>query len=407
MRETVVVGMAGAPTVAVDLSVRSCHEELRDTHDVLTVVGGPTGLVDGAFASRAGGARGGRPSTGLDLISGRRQTTPADVDAIVRRLREARATALVLAGGNGTMALLGAIASRARAEGDDLTVVGIPKTVDNDLYGVDFSPGFASAARYLALTVSGIARDHRSIASVDPIRIVETMGRGTGWLAAAAGATVARLAPDLAPDLCLVPESTVPEEHIVAAVGDALASRGRAFVVCSEGFAFRDDEGGYHLQNHSKPLYGGVARRLARALTDALGIPARGEVLGTQQRSAHALASRIDLEVARQVGRAAARLVLERRSGVMVGTERTGADPYAVQVAAVQLDDVAGRSRPLPAEFRDERGPAAREAYADWLWPVLDLAPPEDPATDRLLAHRVSLRPDPRASGVPTHVAGT
>ena len=87
------------------------------------------------------------------------------------------------------MALLEEVARRVREEGHTIQVIGIPKTIDNDLLGVDFSPGFASAARYASLAVHGIARDHWAMATVDPIRVIETMGRGSGWLAAAACST--------------------------------------------------------------------------------------------------------------------------------------------------------------------------------------------------------------------------
>jgi ATP-dependent phosphofructokinase / diphosphate-dependent phosphofructokinase len=377
----VLLGIAGAPTVVVDSSLYWCHYALADSCDVWALLGGPNGLIDGAFAPINRLKLSSSPAAGSVFAAGRRAMTIDDIELIVRRLADFKIQGLVLAGGNGTMALLKAIDSTAKRQGFPLITVGIPKTVDNDLLGVDFSPGFATAARYLTQTVPDIARDHRAMASIEPIRIVETIGRGVGWLALSGAAALSDGDPDLTCDLYLIPEcADISESEIFGKVEEALQAKSRAFVVCSEGFPFRETNEAFRAENRSKLLFGGVARRLARALESHFDKPARGEVLGTQQRSARTFASAVDLQVARLVGQEAGKYVLDERGGVMVGTRRAATTPLSFQLYPVTLADVAGLVRPLPPEFwqNDQVG---LTKFNNWLRP---LTSPTPTAIDRI-----------------------
>lgn len=367
----VVLGMAGAPTVVVEASLRSCRDALAQFCTVWGVTGGPSGLIGGAFAPLDAAALSSGPAAGCVLGGGRRAMTPHGIVSIVDQLEAARIDALVLAGGNGTMALLEAVDTESRSRNLELQTVGIPKTIDNDLFGVDFSPGFGSAARYLNLTIPNIASDHLAISSIEPIRIVETMGRGVGWLAAAGAAALNSDDSELVADLCLIPElahMAVPE--IFGAVENALSARSRAFIICSEGFPFSGSDDDYRAVNHSTLLLGGVARRLARALEAEFGRPARGEVLGTQQRCARTFASAADLECARLTGEWAGRYVMEGHHGVMAGMRRVGSTPLELAVDPIPLADVAGLTKPLPEAFwpSDSR---RQSLYGEWLRPII------------------------------------
>ena len=371
MPHSVVLGLAGAPTVVVEASLRACRDVLAQFCHVQGVMGGPRGLMEGAFAPLGEAGLSSVPVAGCQLGGGRHAMTPHGIASIVDQLEASRIDALVLAGGNGTMALLKAVDAESRGRNLGLRTVGIPKTIDNDLLGVDFSPGFGSAARYLALTTPSIARDQLAMSSIEPIRVVETMGRGTGWLAAAGAAGFALEKSELVADLCLIPEfSSMSISEIFDAVEEALSARSRAFIICSEGFPFSGSGDDYQALNHRTLLLGGVARRLARTLEAEFGRSARGEVLGTQQRSAHTFASAADLEGARLTGERAGRYVLEGRSGVMAGTRRVGSDPLALSVDPIPLADVAGLTKSLPEEFwpvDSER----RHHFGEWLWPII------------------------------------
>lgn len=369
MGKRVLIGMAGAPTVVVDAGLHACTSFIAGACEVQGVIGGPDGLVNGRYRPVESLDLKPFPRAGSTFFGGRRQMTSTDISQVLRNLEEHRIDTLVMAGGNGTMALLNAIAEAAEASGSTIQTVGIPKTIDNDLLGVDFSPGFGSSARYLCSFVSDIARDHLSMSAMEPIRIVETMGRNVGWLAMA-GAASSIVDDGTEVDLCLVPECGENEPHIFSNVDEALTQRSRAFIVCSEGFSFRDSEDDYEAANHHRLLRGGVARRLADALEAEFGRPARGEVIGTSQRSASNFASAADLDVAQRTGSQAGLYVLEGRSRVMVGTHRRSDLPLVTELLPVDLDAVSGDSKPLPPHLQPSRADHF-EAFADWLAPIV------------------------------------
>ncbi|KXK62798.1 hypothetical protein AWW66_06325 [Micromonospora rosaria] len=363
------IGQTGAPTAVVNASLHGFLSAAAG-HEVLALRGGPDGLVAGAFtpvtpadvpaaATRRGGSW---------LGAGRRAVTVDDLDAALDSLDRHEVDGVSLIGGNGTMALLHALGERAAARGRPLVTVGIPKTVDNDLVGVDHSPGYASAARYLTRVVPDLARDHAAMAGVEPVRIVETLGRSVGWLALAA--TWHADDPAHAPHLVLLPEVPFDRTVFLDRVADALATHGRAFVVVSEGAAPGLTDEPFHAGNHTRILLGGVSRVLAGTVGAELGVAARGEVLGMTQRSAGALASEVDRREATEVGRRAARLLLDRAGGVLVGLHRRPGDSYDVGYDPVPLADVAGRTRTVPEQWRTTH-PTELDDFHRWLEPLL------------------------------------
>src|SRR5699024_4930211 len=240
--------------------------------------GGPEALVEGRFTDV-------RPSedellrTGSWLRGGRRAVTSDDLDAIVENLERRGVTGLSLIGGNGTMAFLDAIANRATEHGSNLRTVGIPKTIDNDIVRIDHTPGFASAARYLAATITDMVRDHEAMASVEKLRIVEVMGRDTGWLALAG--SFHDHAPEHAADIVITPERAFEVDQFIADIDEVLRMKGRAHVIVSEGVAPELTLQPVKAQIHAQLMQGGVARVRAEKASTVVGITARGEVLGT------------------------------------------------------------------------------------------------------------------------------
>ncbi|NED96085.1 hypothetical protein G1H11_12275 [Phytoactinopolyspora alkaliphila] len=364
------LGQTGAPTAVVNRSVAGF---LRGAgrHEVLVARGGPDALVAGDFHRLADVEvpAGAENAGGSWLGGGRRATSQADVDAIVNAVVEHSVDGISLIGGNGTMALLAAVADRARDREVPLRAAGIPKTIDNDLFGVDHAPGFASAARYLTTVLPDIARDHRAMTSVEPVRIVETMGRATGWLALAATLPV-----DVQHPVHRVypPELPFHRDAFLADVRRLVGQHGRALVVVSEGFAPELTAAPVHATNHTTLITGGVARNLAELVTTELGLPARGEVLGVAQRCVSALTSEVDAVEARRAGVEAARVLTGPSSGtaVMVGIDRCPGDDYAVTYPLIPLHDAAGRTRTLPDRWRTS-DPRDLRSFHSWLAPLV------------------------------------
>ncbi|NEE00703.1 6-phosphofructokinase [Phytoactinopolyspora halotolerans] len=390
------LAQTGAPTAVVNRSVAGFLRGAHD-HDVLLARGGPDALVAGRFhrLTGAGLPAGAEAAGGSWLGGGRRTTTPADVDAIVTALAAQAVDGIAVIGGNGTMALLAAVADRAGERGVPLRVAGIPKTIDNDLDGVDHAPGFASAAHFLTTVLPDIARDHRAMTSVEPVRIVETMGRGTGWLALAATLPVD---PEHPVHRVYPPELAFHRDTFVTDVRDLVDRHGRALIVVSEGFAPELTAAPIHAANHTTLIAGGVARVLARLVSAELGLPARGEVLGVAQRCVSALVSPVDAAEAERVGYEAARALAmsppmttdaatagsSAAAAVMVGIERHPGAEYAVSYPLVPLREVAGRTRMVPGHWQTSE-PLDLGSFHTWLAPLVRSAQPLQAAPPRPL----------------------
>lgn len=357
-RPVLAVAQCGGPTAVLNASLDGVLRAAAGKFDVLGVVGGPAGLAAGALQQLDPDAL---PADlpcqpGAWLGAGRHPWDQASLAAAACTLRSCMVTHLALIGGDGTMALARALGN---ADGD-LAVVGVPKTVDNDLAETDHAPGFPSAARFLRLVLPGLAFDQQAMRRLEPVRIIETLGRHSGWLAAAA-ATAA--GPDGAPHLVFTPEQALTPESMLALIDQQLSERGWVFAVLAEGASRALSDQDFTVPNHRRPLYGGAARRLAWLVERSLGVAARGEVLGMAQRATAALVSPRDRHEARQVGTVAAHLLADGIRDVMVSLQADGS------VRSVPLERVAGRARPLPSRWI----PAPEGVSADfrrWIEPL-------------------------------------
>lgn len=314
------------------------------------------------------------------LGGSRYRPSAAELPELVARLRGAGIDALLLIGGNGTMAAVGEIAAAADATRTALQVIGIPKTIDNDLYGCDVTPGYASAARYLAITLQEIGLDLRAMAGFDQVAIVEAMGRHTGWLAAAT--TLARTAPDDPPHIVLLPEAPVTPDALLAAIDRAYAAHGVCVVAAAEGAATPGGEyyaemGGAAGQDPSGQrvfsMAAGVTAAVAQLVQQQLGLRCRQIRLNTAQRASRALASPLDRAIAAAVGTAGMAAAAAGHSGVMVGVRLEGA---AWRTELTPVAAVVGRERRLPAAFIAASGIDATAAFADYAAPLVAPLPP-------------------------------
>jgi 6-phosphofructokinase len=292
---------------------------------------------------------------GAALGSGRVPLRDDDLPAALAHLRARGVGMVCVIGGNGTMAAARKLEQAAHADGLALRVVGIPKTIDNDLYGTDVAPGYGSAARFVAQSTRDMALDLHAMGNFDEVTVVEWMGRHVGWLTAAAAA--ARRRPDDAPHLILLPERPVDEDDVLAAIAAVHAKQGVCMVAASEGV--RDTAGVYWAEKGRAverdasgqkllSLAAGVAPYLAQLVQQRLGLRCRQVRPDTLQRSSRALVSAVDRGLAEQVGADAVHAAAAGQSGVMVGLQRVDGKWSSV---SVPFDQVVGRERALPAEF--------------------------------------------------------
>ena len=277
-------------------------------------------------------------------------------------------------GGNDSADTALKVSELAAEFGHELTCVGVPKTIDNDLAVTDCCPGFGSAAKYTAVSVRECTLDVAAVADTSTkVFVYEAMGRHAGWLAAAAG--LAGRTADAAPHLNLFPERAYDEPDFLAKVAAIVARVGYCIVVASEGI--RDPDGrfvadagaGKDAFGHTQ--LGGVASFLAGRVKDTLGLKVHWTLPDYLQRSARHLASKTDLDQALAVGTAAVTCALAGRNATMPVIRRSADTPYAWDIAIAPLTEIANREKKLPPGFIRPDGYGITAAARRYLEPLI------------------------------------
>ena len=292
------------------------------------------------------------------------------------------------------------VARLAAQRGLELSCIGIPKTVDNDLPVTDNCPGFGSVAKYVAVSVREAGLDVASMAETSTkVFILEVMGRHSGWIAAAAGLAADR--PGDPPHLILFPEVPFDSPRFLEAVRNTVEHAGYCVVVVSEGV--RDTKGRFLAEGGSQDAFGhaqlgGAAPVLAQLVKEKLGYKLHWAVADYLQRSARHLASQVDVEQARALGQAAVKLALAGHNGVLPIILRRSDEPYRWEIGSASLEEVANRERKLPATYLREDGFGISAAGRRYLAPLIrgEAYPPYDekglPRYARLTLPRVKKR---------------
>ena len=315
------------------------------------------------------------------LGSCRYKLQDGDAARLVSLCKEENVGAFVYMGGNDSADTSRQVAAAADLADVDLRVVGVPKTVDNDLPVTDHCPGYGSAARFVAQVTRETAFDTVAMRSTDPIRLIEVMGRDAGWLAGAAW--LARALPDDAPHLVYLPERPQAIERIVADVRAVYAALGWCVVVLCENQPTPD---GRIIGAVGEPrwrdafghaYFDSPAQALSQRLQAELGVRVRFDKPGTIQRMATAYVSTTDRAEAELVGRAAVALATAGTSGVMVTLERQAGPGYSVRTGTTPLAIVANQQKRLPDEFIAASGTAMTEAFVAYATPLIGGPLPE------------------------------
>lgn len=276
---------------------------------------------------------------------------------------------VLLNGGNGTMDTCGRIYQACKEE--DIRVVGIPKTIDNDIAITDHTPGYGSAARYIAATTAEVGEDVKSL----PIHvcIIEAMGRNAGWITAASA--LARKQPQDAPHLIYLPEYPFHEEEFLEDVKRLHEEKGGVVVVVSEGL--KNEKGEPIVppvfQTGRATYYGDVSSHLANLVIKRLGIKARSEKPGICGRASIAWQSPVDQDEARMAGREALKAAVRGESGVMIGfiRDETPDDSYQIHVESIPIERVMMYERVMPDVYVNERRNDVTEEFVKWCRPLI------------------------------------
>ncbi|MDR0851825.1 MAG: 6-phosphofructokinase [Clostridiales Family XIII bacterium] len=277
-------------------------------------------------------------------------------------------------GGNDSMDTVSRLAAYLYARNEDVMAVGIPKTIDNDLMDTDHTPGFGSAARYIAMSISELYMD--TIVYDKPnVVIAEIMGRNAGWLTAAS--VLARRAGVTAPHLIYLPEKVFDPDAFIARVKDLVenGSEQQVVVAVSEGIRLADGsyiaESGEATDVFGHVMLGGVARTLESLVKNKLGVKTRAIEFSTLQRAAAHVASQTDLDEAFQCGVRAVEAALHGITDVMIAMHRVSNVPYLVQYDATPLSNVANMERTIPLEWITEDGTDVTPEMVEYLTPLI------------------------------------
>ncbi len=308
-------------------------------------------------------------------------TDTAFYDEAFASFEKAGVDAVFYIGGNDSMDTIAKLGAYGEKIDSPIRFIGVPKTIDNDLVGIDHTPGYGSAARFVATAVAEVARD-ADVYDLKSVTFVEIMGRDAGWLAGSACLA--------SPDLVLLPEVPFDEEALVSRLRELLAKKNTVMVAMSEGIRTADghliaektvaagtgvDEFG-HLAHLSGP-----SRYLADVTKAALGCKTRAVELSTFQRCASHQASEVDLDEAFELGRQAVLAAVAGESVKMSSlVRREGGEAYAADYTLVDVAAVANQVKPVPREWISADGMQVTDAFRAYVEPLAGPLPHQLPA---------------------------
>ena len=366
----------GAPTAVINASLYGAVQESKkypQIEHVYGALGGSMAAACGDFIELEK-----LPEEKLNLLlhspssaigTSRDHLEPEDYDAIAQTVIKNKIGIVCFNGGNGSMDACGKVYEACKKLGADVKVVGIPKTMDNDLALTDHAPGYGSAARYMAASVAEVCCDVKGL----PIHIVlvEAMGRSAGWVAAASA-----LAIDSGmggPDLIYLPERAFDEEKFLADVQKLIARKGCGVIVVSEGLHHADGTPIVEpvLTVGRSVYFGDVCTHLSNLIIKNLGFKARAEKPGILGRTSIAWQSSTDRKEAELAGREAVKAAMQGKTGIMIGFKRTDHPKYTIETAAFPIDQVMLTEKTMPAEFINEEGNGVTPAFIEWCRPLL------------------------------------
>jgi len=384
------IGQTGGPTAVINASVAGVVAEALNhscIEEVYGALNGVHGLLNEDFVDLASESqqaiRGLRYTPGAALGSCRgKLKKPADFDRVLEVFKAHNIRYYFHIGDGESQETAAKLAETAAAANYDLRVIGIPKTIENDLPATDHCPGYGSAIKYIGATVKELALDADAMGQGDLVTIVEVMGRNSGWLAAGASLAKRRDHPNDPPHLVYLPEVPFTNEKFLDDVRRVLKREKHAVVVVGEGLV--DKDGNYvSVENADAAGHtqlGGVGETLKDLVESQVGAKCRVARLGITQRSAAHLASKTDADEAFLVGQAAVKAAIAGESDKLVTLVRGDGDNYTCETGLSALSDVIGNPKRLPKEWINEDGVSLNFQFFRYATPLIqgEVAVPYD-----------------------------
>jgi len=276
-------------------------------------------------------------------------------------------------GGNDSMDTCNKISKYMAKSGYECRVIGVPKTIDNDLFGTDHCPGFASAAKYIATTIMEVYLDAR-VYDTGMVTVIEIMGRNAGWLTAASALAAYK---GLGPDLIYLPEVDFDLDKMLVDVKRVYSKEKKVIVAVSEGVKTKDGKyipelvGEVSVDAFGHKQMGGTATVLANYIKEQLGCKVRGIELSLMQRCAAHLASKSDVDESFLSGQTAVRIAVDGMTDFMVGFQRPETGEYKCEIKLIPLNDVANTEKTVPVEWINAEGNFVNEKFIEYALPLI------------------------------------
>ena len=389
MAMNLIVGQSGGPTAVINSSLAGVYETAKNlgVNKVYGMLYGIEGLLQekmvdlddmlGDIMSIELLKR--TPSSYLGSCRCKLPTPEQDesvYDTLFRLFDKYEIGALLYIGGNDSMdtiAKLSAYGARIRSK---VRFIGVPKTIDNDLMYTDHTPGYGSAAKYIATILKEVIAD-ASVYDIRSVTVAEIMGRHAGWLA---GAACMAAGPDCdGPDMILLPEVPFDPENFLKRVDDLQKSKSNVIIAASEGVKTADGTflcdlvstaGQLDAFGH-KAILSGTSRYLADLIHDNLGCKTRAIEFSTLQRCASHLSSRVDVSEAYQVGGAAVTAALAGESGKMASLKRLASRPYHCITEMIDINAVANFEKTVPLNWITPDGTHVTKEFYEYVRPLI------------------------------------
>lgn len=377
------VAQSGGPTAVINASLAGVVTEALNHECIEEVYGGMNGIlgilneemIDLAEESQQN-IRGLRytPASALGSCRFKLKRTQ-DFDRVLQVFEAHNIRYFFYIGGNDSQDSADKISKLAQERNYPLRVIGIPKTIDNDLVATDHCPGYGSVIKYISTLVREVSKDNEGMGQHDLVYILEVMGRNTGWIAAGASLAKFRDDPSSPPHLIYLPEVPFSPEKYLEDVSRVLSKEKYCFVVVGEGLV---DENHNYISTSSATSdafghsqLGGIGEYLCSLVEERMGIKARAAKLGTTQRSAVHCSSLTDNNEAFMAGQAAVKAAVEGHTDMMVTLIRGEGETYKCETGLAPLGEIANGVKLLPKNWIGDDGVSMNHSFVRYAQPLI------------------------------------
>lgn len=379
----ILVAQSGGPTAAINATIAGAIEEARNNNSINNIYGalnGIEGVINKNLVDFNGADTKLLFKTPAAALGSCRYKLPEDLtdevySKIISYLKKMNIVCFIYVGGNDSMDTVFKLSNYCKINNiEGISVIGAPKTIDNDLMGTDHCPGFGSAAKYVATTFLELEKDC-SVYNKLSVTLVEVMGRNSGWLTASSALSTVN--GGQGPALIYLCEELFCEEKFLDDVKGKLSAGKPILIALSEGLKNKNGEyiGGSEsgkIDNFGHASTAGVGKHLENLVARKLDVKVRSVELNLMQRCSGHITSKRDLDESKMLGQEALRLGLENKSGKMVGLNRITNTPYKIEVINTDIEKIANLEKKVPSEWISDSKNYIEKELIEYIKPLIE-----------------------------------